>query len=73
MDEDRYGQTSRTGALLLGVPVALFLVGLGGYLTVLSWGVLGGGTSQSLGAIGPIAAGLGVALLWVCLRPRRDQ
>lgn len=70
MDEHRYGRTPRSRILALGLPPALMLIGLGGYWTLLSWGAFGGETSRSLGAVGPIVAGLGVALLWVCIRPR---
>lgn len=73
MDEDRYGRTPRSRILAVGLPPALLLIALGAYWTLLSWGVFGGETSRSLGAVGPIASGFGVALLWVCVRPRRDQ
>lgn len=73
MDEQRYGRTPRSRILAVGLPPALLLIALGGYWTLLSWGVLGGETSRSLGAVGPIMAGFGVALLWVCVRPRRDR
>lgn len=73
MDEERYGRTPRSGILVLGLPPALLLIALGGYWTLLSWGVFGDETSRSLGAVGPIMAGFGVALLWVCVRPRRDR
>ncbi|WP_216849195.1 hypothetical protein [Pimelobacter simplex] len=73
MDEQRYGRTPRSRILAVGLPPALLLTALGGYWTLLSWGVFGGETSRSLGAVGPIMAGFGVALLWVCVRPRRDR
>lgn len=73
MDEQRYGRTPRSRVLAVGLPPALLLTALGGYWTLLSWGVFGGETSRSLGAVGPIMAGFGVALLWVCVRPRRDR
>ena len=74
MDEQRYGRaTPRWRILALGLPPALLLLALGAYWTLLSWGVFGGETSRSLGAVGPIVAGFGVALLWVCVRPRSDR
>lgn len=73
MDESRYGSTPRWKILLLGLPPAIFMTGLGVYWTLLSWGVIGGAAeSRTFGAIGPIIAGLGVALGYVCLRPRRE-
>lgn len=72
MDESRYGKAPRSRGIVLGLPPALFLMFLGGYWTLLSWGVVGDeAPSRSLGAVGPILGGLGVALAWVCLRPRR--
>lgn len=70
MDETRYGKTPRWQILVLGLPIALLLTIGGGYLTLLSWGVLGNEESTSLSVIGPLLAGLGVALGYVCLRPR---
>jgi hypothetical protein len=69
--DERYGRSSRWRALAVGIPLALCLIALGGYWTLLSWGALGGGRgSTSAGVIGPILAGFGVALGYVCLRPR---
>lgn len=70
MDESRYGKTPRWRILALGLPWALMLLVVGGYLTLLSWGVIGDEESTSLSVIGPILAGLGAALGFVCLRPR---
>lgn len=74
VDNDRYGRTPRWKTLALGLPWALALILAGGYLTLASWGVIGGDASGSrtLGAVGPILAGFGVALGYVCLRPRRQ-
>lgn len=70
-DESRYGRTPRWKVLTFGLPPAILLALIGGYLTLLSWGVLDG-TEESTGLsiIGPILAGLGVALVWVVARPR---
>jgi len=70
MDESRYGKPSRLPALLIGLPVAVFLIAAGGYLSLVSWGVIGDEESTSLSIIGPLTAGFGVALAYVCLRPR---
>lgn len=72
MDESRYGKTPRSCTLVLGIPPALLTMVLGGYWTLLSWGVLGDNDgSKALGAVGAIVAGFGVALAYVCLRKRR--
>lgn len=71
MDETRYGKAPRWRALLLGLPPAILMVGVGGYWTLMSWGVLGGTQVSGLTeTIGPIMAGFGVALAYVCLRKR---
>ncbi len=70
VDDSRYGRPSRVPALLVGLPIALFLLVAGGYLTLLSWGVIGDEQSKGLSVLGPILAGFGVALGWVCVRPR---
>lgn len=70
MDENRYGRTPRWRILALGLPIALLLVVGGAYLTLLSWGVIGDEESTSLSVIGPLFAGLGAALGFICLRPR---
>lgn len=70
VDDSRYGRPSRVPALLIGLPIALFLLVAGGYLTLLSWGVIGDEESKGLSVLGPILAGFGVALGWVCVRPR---
>lgn len=69
MDEDRYGKTPRRRILALGLPVAALLFLGGAYLSLLSWGVIGGEESKSLSIIGPLCAGLGIALGVVCVRP----
>jgi len=72
MDESRYGKPSRWAALLLALPVVVFLLSVGGYWSLMAWGVVGdAGGSRALGAVGPILAGFGVALGYVSLRPRR--
>lgn len=70
LDDSRYGRPSRWPALAIGLPIAVFLLVAGGYLTLVSWGVIGGEESKGLSVLGPILAGLGVALGFVCLRPR---
>ncbi len=70
VDDSRYGRPSRVPALLIGLPIALFLLVAGGYLTLLSWGVIGDEESKGLSVLGPVLAGFGVALGWVCVRPR---
>lgn len=73
MDESRYGTTPRWKILLLGLPPALSMTGLGVYWTLMSLGAIGGASeSQALATIGPALAGLGVALAYVCVRPRRE-
>lgn len=69
MDQDRYGKTPRRRILVLGLPVAILLFVGGAYLSLVSWGVIGGEESKSLSVIGPLCAGLGVALGVVCVRP----
>jgi len=72
VDDSRYGRTPRWKVLALGLPAALAMIALGTFWTLVSWGVVGDAEeSRSLGTIGPIVAGLGVALAYVCLRPRR--
>ncbi|HWJ65920.1 MAG TPA: hypothetical protein VNT31_04520 [Nocardioides sp.] len=71
MDDSRYGKPSRWPALAIGLPIALFLVVVGGYLSLVSWGVIGDEESKSLSVLGPLMAGFGVALGFVCLRPQR--
>ncbi|HWJ81828.1 MAG TPA: hypothetical protein VNS55_06295 [Nocardioides sp.] len=71
MDESRYGRTPRWRVLALGLPPAVLLVAVGVYWTLLAWGVLGGEESEAFSVIGPLVAGLGVALAYVVLRPRR--
>lgn len=71
MDDERYDKTSRWKIAGLCLPPALLLTLLGGYWTLMSWGVFNDDESRTLGAVGPILAALGVALAWVCLRPRR--
>ena len=45
---------------------------IGGYWTLLSWGVLDKQeTSSTLGALGPIVAGFGLALAYSSLRSQR--
>ncbi|GAA1547220.1 hypothetical protein [Nocardioides humi] len=70
MDQDRYGARPRWQRLLLGLPPAALLVVLGGYWTLLSWGVIGDERSETFAIIGPIFAGFGVALGWVVLQRR---
>lgn len=70
MDENRYGTTPRWKILALGLPVALLLLLAGGYLSLVSWGVIGDDESKGLSVLGPLVAGFGVALGWVVVRPR---
>lgn len=70
LDDSRYGRPARWPALVIGLPVALFLLAAGGYLTLVSWGVIGDEESKGLSVLGPVVAGFGVALGWVCVRPR---
>ena len=70
VDDSRYGRPSRWPAFVIGLPVALFLLVAGGYLTLVSWGVIGDEESTGLSVLGPILAGFGVALGWVWVRPR---
>ncbi|KRC48739.1 MULTISPECIES: hypothetical protein [unclassified Nocardioides] len=70
MDDSRYGRPSRLPALLIGLPIAVLLALAGGFFTLASWGVFGYDESKSLSVVGPLMAGFGVALGWVCLRPR---
>lgn len=72
MDESRYGKSPRRRILALGIPPAVAMMTLGGYWTLLGWGVVGDQPeSRTLGAVGPIIAGFGVALAYVCIRPKR--
>lgn len=72
MNDSRYGKTPRRRILALCLPLAMAMITLGGYWTLLAWGVVGNDReSRTLGAIGPIIAGFGVALAYVCIRPRR--
>lgn len=72
MDESRYGKMSRRRILGLGIPPGVAMIALGGYWTLLAWGVVGNQAgSRTLGAVGAIIAGFGVALAYICLRPRR--
>ena len=41
MDESRYGKTPRRRILALGIPPAVAMMTLGGYWTLLAWGVVG--------------------------------
>ncbi len=69
-EPQRRGPSPR--ALLIGLPPAIFLLVLGGYWTIESWGWLGGEPTSGLAAsFGPIMAGLGVALGWVVVRGGR--
>lgn len=70
MDQDRYGARPRRQKLLLGLPPAVLLLVVGGYWTLLSWGVIGDTKSETFSIIGPIIAGFGVALGWVVLQRR---
>lgn len=70
MDENRYGATPRWKILALGLPVAILLLVAGGYLSLVSWGVIGDEQSRGLSVLGPLVAGFGVALGWVVVRPR---
>lgn len=72
VDESRYGKTPRWRILVLALPPALTMMVVGGYWTLLSWGVLDEqGTSNTLDALGPIVAGFGLALAYVSLRSQR--
>ncbi|WP_370289831.1 hypothetical protein [Nocardioides sp.] len=71
MDESRYGRTPRWKVLAVGLPPAILLFLIGAVLTVQSWGVLDGTEeSTSLSILGPLLAGLGVALGFVVVRRR---
>ncbi|MDQ6527302.1 hypothetical protein RB608_27050 [Nocardioides sp. LHD-245] len=70
MDQDRYGARPRWQKLLFGLPPAILLLLVGGYWTLLSWGVIGDTKSETFSVIGPIIAGFGVALGWVVLQRR---
>lgn len=70
MDESRYGKAPSWPKFVIGLPVAALLIIGGGYLALVSWGVIGGEESKSLSVIGPLVAGLGVALGIVCRRRR---
>lgn len=71
MDESRYGRASRWKVLALGLPPAIFMIALGGYWTLQSWGVVeDSGGSRTASAVGSILAGFGVALAYVCIRRR---
>ena len=70
MDDSRYGRPSRWPALAIGLPAAVLMVVAGGYLTLVSWGVIGDGESTGLSILGPLVGGFGIALGYVCLRPR---
>lgn len=69
MDESRYGKAPRRRILALGLPIAVLLFVGGAYVALLSWGLFGGEESKSLSVLGPLCAGLGVALGVVCVRP----
>ena len=57
---------------ILGVLLALLMLVGGGLLTAQANGWMDGPMDQSVWvSLGPICAGFGLALLWVCLRPRR--
>ena len=72
MDESRYGKTSWRRIVALGILPAVVMMTLGGYWTLLAWGVVDDQPeSRTLGAVGPILAGFGVALAYVCIRPKR--
>ncbi|TWG94203.1 hypothetical protein L615_005700000140 [Nocardioides sp. J9] len=70
-DDPRYGRPSRWPALAVGLPIAVFMTLAGAYLTLVSWGVIGDEQSKGLSILGPLVAGIGVALGFVCLRPRQ--
>ena len=70
MDQDRYGARPRWHRLALGLPWAVALLVIGGYWTLVSWGVIGDTTSETFAIIGPLVAGFGVALGWVVLQRR---
>lgn len=62
------------GARLLGLALALLMLVAGGLSAVESFGWIGNDPAPSGGAratLGPILAGLGVALAYVTLRKRR--
>lgn len=72
MDDARYEKVSRWRAVAAGLPPALLLFVLGGYWTLMSWGVVGDARpSRLVEATGPIVAGFGVALAYVVLRRSR--
>lgn len=59
-----------TRGKLLGVAAGLVMIVLGGFWTAVGLGWRGE-ESGALATLGPAVAGLGVALLWVTLQPRR--
>ncbi|KAA1417100.1 hypothetical protein F0U44_18175 [Nocardioides humilatus] len=70
-NSQRYGAPSRWRALALGLPPAILMIVVGGYWTLSAWGVFGeADKSATAEFVGPIIAGFGVALAYVCLRPR---
>lgn len=53
-------------------PTRMVMMTLGGYWTLLASGVVGNQPeSRTLGTVGPIIAGFGIALAYVCIRPKR--
>ncbi|HEY0890244.1 MAG TPA: hypothetical protein VGE38_11595 [Nocardioides sp.] len=59
-----------TRGRLLGLAVGLLMVVVGGFWTAVGLG-WAGEESGTLATVGPAVAGLGVALVWVTLQPRR--
>jgi len=73
MDESRYGKPPAWHRFALGLPPAIVMLVMGGYWTLLSWGVIGDEESTFFSIVGPLLAGLGVALGFVTVRGRPDQ
>ena len=72
MDESRYGKAPAWQRFALGLPPAIIMLAVGGYWTLLSWGVIGDQQSKFFSIVGPILAGLGVALAYVTVRGRPE-
>lgn len=71
MDDSRYGRAPRWRGMALGLPPAISMFVVGCYWTLIAWGLVDeAADSRLLGAVGPILAGFGVALAYVCLRKR---